>query len=549
LQRVPLLICTKWNSIGFSQQLTLLCVLGDVLGLDAVALLILRNRLNTRRSLIITACVVVAALAVFTGILAAHWPFTRQAIIKDLAENLSARVEIKSFRETYFPPGCIAEGVIFRLPAGRRKALVNVQRLTIKGSYLGILTKHVRQVVAEGLRVVISPGTQSGEQGARASGKKPTILEEVQADGAVLQVSNGPDQEFLVFRFQQLRLSSLSVDRGGEFHVLFENPKPPALVESTGHIGPVSSHSLAQIPVKGWFTLAQGNLGAFSAIAGMLSAKGQFEGPLERLAVQGSTEVLNFEVIRSGHRLPVTLEFRGLVNGMTGDTNLQAVHGRIQNTTFSGTGTIMGIPGKTVAMSFTSSQSRIEDLFMLLSNPPHSPITGVLQFQVKTSLPPEDRQFIEKVSGEGDFDITNACFTSSKTQYNVDKLSERSRGDTKEKDIEPVIAHLKGHVALKNGVATFSDFSFNVPGESAQVRGTYNFLDHRVDLKGTLRMEAKLSQATTGIKSFFARFLNSRFETKNAGAEMPIRVTGTDNDPHFQVELKRSKRDSKKNGL
>jgi len=62
-------------------------------------------------------------------------------------------------------------------------------------------------------------------------------------------------------------------------------------------------------------------------------------------------------------------------------------------------------------------------------------------------------------------------------------------------------------------------------------------------------MEAKLSQATTGIKSFCARFLNSHFETKNTGAELPIRVTGTNRDPHFHVQLKRNKKDNKKNGL
>ena len=50
-------------------------------------------------------------------------------------------------------------------------------------------------------------------------------------------------------------------------------------------------------------------------------------------------------------------------------------------------------------------------------------------------------------------------------------------------------------------------------------------------------MEAKLSQAITGIKSFFARFLNFRFETKNAEAKLPIGVTGANNYPHFHVEF------------
>jgi hypothetical protein len=53
--------------------------------------------------------------SVLLGILAAKWPFTREAMIRRLEHASSARVEMGGFRSMYFPyPGCIAEEVVFR---------------------------------------------------------------------------------------------------------------------------------------------------------------------------------------------------------------------------------------------------------------------------------------------------------------------------------------------------------------------------------------------------------------------------------------------------
>ena len=504
--------------------------------------LVLGNRSSVRRWLTVGALVLVAGFTVAAALVLMHWPFRREAIAQDLADGAAGKVEMKSFRETYFPPGCVAEGVTFRLPSGRAP-LVSVRRLTIEGSYLGLLSRRVNRIIAEGLLVSIETGpgtrTQPNHSTEQRAAKKSTLLKEVIADGAVLQLRPAqPGSEQLIFRMRKLRLTGFAVDRGGEFETLFENPLPPAMIEATGHIGRLRGRSLAQIPVEGQFTLDKANLGVFRAIAGTLSAKGQFNGVLDRIAVRGTTQMPDFEVTETRHRMPMTLAFHAVVNGMTGDVSLQELQGRIQNTVIAGKGTVLGKPGKTVTAGFTSTQGRIEDLFMLFSKDPRSPISGAIRFRMTAHVPPEKRKFVDKITGEGDFDIPEARFTSENTQFNVDKLSEHARGDTKDKDIEQVVAHLKGHVTMREGVATFSDSTFSVPGGTALASGTYRFLDHRVDLKGTLRMEAKLSQATTGMKSFFARFINSRFETRNAGAELPITVTGTSKHPQFHVDLK-----------
>jgi len=62
--------------------------------------------------LIIGASVIVIGGLVLI-VLAWNWPFTQQAVTKALRDRFARTVQIRSFRRTYFPPGCVAEGVSF----------------------------------------------------------------------------------------------------------------------------------------------------------------------------------------------------------------------------------------------------------------------------------------------------------------------------------------------------------------------------------------------------------------------------------------------------
>jgi hypothetical protein len=163
-------------------------------------------------------------------------------------------------------------------------------------------------------------------------------------------------------------------------------------------------------------------------------------------------------------------------------------------------------------------------------------------FHARIVLPPEHRPFKERVQLTGDFKINPARFTSQNTQKFVDELSERAEGkkDNKDNDSDDdvagydrVLSNLNGQVLLKNGVATFSNTSFLVPGAHAKVNGTYSFLNKRVDFHGKLGMQATVSQATTGVKSFILKVADPFFKRKRAGAVIPISLTGTYAQPHF----------------
>src|ERR1700730_6221522 len=71
------------------------------------------------------------------------WPFTEKTVVEDLAAASDSTVTVRGSRRTYFPtPGCILEGVEFRHGAGAW-TLITIDKLTIEGSYLGILRQHV----------------------------------------------------------------------------------------------------------------------------------------------------------------------------------------------------------------------------------------------------------------------------------------------------------------------------------------------------------------------------------------------------------------------
>ena len=88
----------------------------------------------------------------------------------------------------------------------------------------------------------------------------------------------------------------------------------------------------------------------------------------------------------------------------------------------------------------------------------------------------------------------------------MDKLSAESQGEHSAlAEDNDAVSDLDGQVALKDGIARFSQVTFSVPGATANMAGTYSLLDKRVKFDGKMRMKATLSQATTGAKSVFLK--------------------------------------------
>ena len=129
----------------------------------------------------------------------------------------------------------------------------------------------------------------------------------------------------------------------------------------------------------------------------------------------------------------------------------------------------------------------------------------------------------------------------------MNSLSQGARGenqdknknkDKEESDSATALSDLKGHVELKNGTARFSNLSFSVPGALAQLHGTYNLLNEKIDLRGTLKTEAEVSKTTHGVKALMLKALDPFFKNKHReGYTAPVKIVGTYEHPSFGLDM------------
>jgi AsmA-like C-terminal region len=496
--------------------------------------------------LLVSLSILAVILALIAMVLTRNWPFTRERLVNELQQVTSSELQIGSFKQTYFPiPGCIAERVTFRRNRDLRDTpLITIQKLTIQGSFAGLLAKHVPVIRADGAHVVIPPLGTGGGWAIRRSASN-IVIGELVANGAVLEFTpRDPGKRRLKFEIRHFTLRDLGGNGPMAFETTLSNPEPPGEISASGSLGPWGKNDPTQTPISGSYSFRRANLGVFKGIAGTLSSDGKFEGDLKHLHVEGATDVPDFEVTRSSHKVHLTTQFDALVNATNGDVALQNVIAQFGGSTIIANGTIEGTgdKGKAAVIELVVREGRIQDILLLFIKSPRSPMTGVADFTGKATIPPGEGPFLQKVELQGDFGIGAGRFTSSKTQATVDKLSgqaqgEGGKGEKGNEDPETALSDLQGHVSLKDGTATFSSLSFRVPGALARLHGTYNVVNQRIDLRGTLLMQAKLSQATSGVKSFLLKVLDPLLKKNHrGGAKMPVSITGTYSRPSYRSD-------------
>jgi hypothetical protein len=76
-----------------------------------------------------------------------------------------------------------------------------------------------------------------------------------------------------------------------------------------------------------------------------------------------------------------------------------------------------------------------------------------------------------------------------------------------------------------------------VPGARARLNGTFDLITQKVDLKGMLYMDAKLPEATSGIKSFLLKAIDPFLKkNRHGGAKVPVSITGTYQNPSYHAD-------------
>jgi AsmA-like C-terminal region len=503
---------------------------------------------NGRRWIFISAALVIAALATAAILLALNWPFTPAAVTKTLQDRFARQVTVRQFRTTYFPPGFVAEGVDF-LHRQRKglPPLISVERLTVRSSYSGMLRidKLVNDVQIVGLHVRVPPKNSGASQQTfpltnSVSGKTLTIGE-INTDGAVLEfLSEQPSEDRFTLQIDHLTLDHVGEDDPVAFHARFNNTVPPGEIHSDGRFGPWNEDDPGSTAVSGSYTFEHARLGVFPGISGTLSSQGKFSGTLGHIDSEGSVDVPDFSV-SGGHQEHVVSHFQAVVDGTNGDTDLTHVESQFGGTTVISQGDVKGAPGqhgKTVMLTMKVPQGRIEDLLRLFTGSAPAEM-GDIRLRTKVELPPGPEAFLKRLRMDGEFGIGSSRFTSAKVQEPVNRLAESARGESKKQqqaDTSIVLSNLQGSVSVNGGVAKLSRISFTEPDTVAEIQGTYNLMDKKLDLHGVLHTSGKLSDTQAGFKSVVLKALGPLMKKKSVTV-VPFSITGTSSSPSFALDL------------
>jgi hypothetical protein len=232
------------------------------------------------------------------------------------------------------------------------------------------------------------------------------------------------------------------------------------------------------------------------------------------------------------------------VDGTDGDTLLQLVNARFGRTGVVAHGGVegtKGVKGKTVSLDVSVEKGRLEDLLRLGVIGRDPSMSGVVSFHTKLIIPPDDIDVAQKMKLDGAFKVGAAHFSRLNIQEKVNKLSHSGKGEPEAPPAGTVASDFAGQFKLDQGVMTFRNLSFRVPGVSLTLNGRYGLINEQIEFHGTATLEAKLSQTTTGFKSFLLKAVDPFFQRKKTGAVIPIKITGTRDQPAFGLDLRPGK--------
>ena len=507
-------------------------------------------RARRRRHLWLLICAI--ALIVFAAIgfyfISANWPYRFRKIRPMLEGDLASQVEVTSYHRIYFPnPGFVATGLTLR-----RKSALNLpplghaEMMKVEGRWsdLLLLRQRVQTVEVTGLHIVVPPiGSQANHAnfppGSSSDFTGPdTALEMFKIHNSILEIMRN-DGRRLIFRVRELDLANFQRTKAMNYALDMQNAIPSGRIQSHGTFGPLNAKQIATTPVTGNFTFTSVNLHDVGDISGTMSAQGQFRGNLGALEARADTITPNFSV-DGGRPTPVAASIECTVNGTNGEVAMREIEARIGATAIHAAGTVQGSPKATI-LDFDVKGGRAEDIMRPLIRD-EVPISGPLRLRGHAYLEPEGHGgFLHRLHVTGVFAVPSERVTNKTTEKSLTDFSHRAQDDKDKKEsggqypgaATDTLSSLEGPARIEDAIASSRRLTFRIPGAQADLSGTFNFHTKAVHLVGDLRMDSDISHAATGFKSFLLKPLAPFFKKKNAGALVPIAVTGSPG--HYQV--------------
>ena len=533
-----------------------------------------------------------AAVFVDLGLRQAE-PYLRARIVEGLENRFRARVELDSFHLSLVD-GLWAEGKGLRIwPLASSSTGEPLIRLATFRFHAPLTYRpgdpiHVSVVELKGLRIDLPPRSHfehgaavdvggSESVGRRRDAMAGLVRFDVETmectDAELVMETSKPGKLPLDFAIAHLKLTGIS--SGGAirpqgdnrpsgipaigFDAELTNPRPVGTIHTTGSFGPIDGADLGESPLDGNYRFEHADLASFKGLAGILSSTGHYASTLRDITVDGQTETPDFRLTHFGNAMPLHTHFHARVDGTNGDTWLEPVDATLGRSHFTAQGQVVrvfasnagGLPrslGHDIALTVIVNKTRIDDFLRLASHSATPLLTGEVTAKTKLHIVPGPAPVHERLQLAGNFVLDDARFTSAKIQGRIAQLSLRGQGrpgEVKTTDPTSIRAKMQSSFQMAGGVITLQGLEYTVPGATIELNGTYGLDGGAMNFEGTAKMEASVSKMVGGWKGLLLTPADRFFKKDGAGAEVPIHIEGTRDEPRFGIDFDRMRKPSR----
>ncbi|HTZ58850.1 MAG TPA: hypothetical protein VMB49_12160 [Acidobacteriaceae bacterium] len=479
-------------------------------------------------------------------------PILKGRVVETLSAHFNSRVELDTL-DVSLIKGLAVSGKGLRIfapddvvAAGAKAPVIAVKEFDFHAGLIGLFLKptHVRSVFVRGLEIHIPPKSvrQKG-QGKRYKGKIKIVVDDVVVDDSQLVIgTDKPDKDPKIFELKHIVLHDVGSKSASPYDATLTNAIPTGDIHATGTFGPWNLESPGESNVTGKYTFDHADLNTIKGIGGILHSVGDFKGRLDRIEVEGNADVPDFSLDTANHPMPLYTHFSAIVDGTTGDTYLQPVDAKLGESQFTCSGAVVnhkGI-GHSINLDVDVPAGRIQDFLQLAVKTEPVVMTGVLNMKTGLYIHPGKESVTRKLEMKGQFTLEQMHFTNPKIQDKVDMLSLRAQGHPKEAKpgAEDVTSRMTGKFHMAAGKLDFQDLDFAMPGATVHLVGVYTLDGKTFDFTGKVRTKAELSQMVSSRwKSWLLQVADPFFHKHGAGADIPVKVTGTNTAPKFGLHL------------
>jgi hypothetical protein len=506
--------------------------------------------------------VVVALGVIAEAVIHRAGPILKGRIIESLSARFDSRVELNGLDVSVLH-GLEVSGEGLRIyppdevvAAGATQPLIALERFSFHAGLTGLFVEpmHVAMVQVSGLEINIPPGEMRQQAPGKASGmasgkpgkhgpKIKIMVDAIICDNSRLIIGTAkPDKDPKDFELKHIELHDVGPNAPWRYDATLTNAIPRGEIHAAGLFGPWRTDSPGDSSVAGHYTFDHADLNTIRGLGGMLSSVGDFKGQLDKIVIDGTTETPNFSLDTANHPVPLHTRFHAVVDGITGDTHLEPVTAKLRNSNFTTSGAVINVKGKghIVELDIDVPQGQVQDFLDLAVKTKPAVMSGIITTRTELHIRLGQDRVAQRLSLLGNFTLQGIHFTNPKVQDKADMLSLRAQGRPKEArpGARDVSSRLKGAFHLNEGVIQLSNLAYVLPGARVNLEGIYSLDGQQFDFHGKVQTDASLSQMVDRRwLSFLLKAVSPFFKRDGGGAEIPFRISGTQSEPKFGLDL------------